>query len=114
MPRRGWTVMPILGRRLGADRLKLGLDLRELFRRPLNLRPLEPVLGRQEPVASGVEEYHADRDDRIVERRHGRARSDLRKDEQDRNESDPDHGDPADDVAPPSEMPRPALEALPR
>src|SRR5438046_7017239 len=97
-----------------ADRLELGFDLGKLFRRPLNLGPLEPVFRREEPVASRVEQNYADRDWGVVERGRGVARRHLRKHEEDGDEGDPDHGDPADHIAPPPEVPRAALKLLAR
>src|SRR2546428_3619647 len=118
-PRRGWTVIPIFGRRmlsapspLRADGFELGFNRRKLFRGSLNLRALEPVLGREEPIASRIEQNHGHSHDRVVEGGQGSAGRSLRQDEENRYEPDPDHGDPADQVAPSSQMPGPALELL--
>src|SRR6266581_6994432 len=117
MPRLGLTVMPIFGRfSLSVLCLSGGgefsFDLGKLFRRPLDLGSLEPVLGREEPVAPGVDQDYGDRDYRVVERCQGVSGGGLREHEEDGDEGDPDHCCPADQVAPSAEVPRAALEPL--
>src|ERR1700693_6252966 len=119
MPRRGWTVIPIFGRSmLPATWLssggELGFNLGKLFRSPLNLRSLEPVLRGEEPVATRVDQDYGDRKNRVVEGLECVAGRKLRQAEQDCDEADPDHGDPSDQVAPPTEMPWAPLELLAR
>src|SRR5450756_1153834 len=122
MPRRGWTVIPIFGRSSLTEGLrstdertaKLGFDLRKLFRSPLNFRSFEPILRGEEPVAPRVDQDYGDREDGVVERLERVAWRELREDEQDRDEYNPDHRDPADDVAVLAEMPGATLELLTR
>src|SRR5215469_9565534 len=47
------------------------LDRGKLLRRPLDLRPLEPVAGRDQPVDPGEAAHDGHRHDRVVEVRPG-------------------------------------------
>src|ERR1700674_102258 len=111
--------MPIFGRWLLSGALsspdertaKLGLDLCKLFNSSLNLRPLEPIPRRQEPIATRVEQHSSDRHRGVVEGGQGIAGRYLRQDEKYRDEGDPDDRDPADRSAPPPKVPRTSLES---
>src|SRR5438445_10909594 len=91
-----WSLRQALRARLAGQFL---LDRGQLLGRALHLRPLEPVLRGDQPVDPGETNDHEHRDHRVVEGRPG-DRADLRQHEQDRDDPNPDDGDPANDVAP--------------
>src|ERR1700694_5085041 len=93
----------------GLGGAQLALDGLQFVGGALAPRPFEPCAGAQEPVGAGEDDHRPDSDDGVVERLDV-DRSGLGPHEQDRDDSDPGHGNDGHRPAPSAQRPGPRGE----